>query len=491
MRTPSSPPTNSNSPQQASILLNNNISTNVSSSNKKVTISSSAEPIAMNQSQVNLANPSESGKSGSSFSQSKITFRTCCGVIELTSMKLACLFGMLVTVIGLLVLAGVAVAAFITATSKSTEILISVGRVTSQFEGANAIIVRYVFAGTAETYSTTLATYKKSYLALQQNLTNILANLNDPQIETIFNSTAITAVNNVDSLNTMMMYMAGGVTNTQRSDAIEKLNSEVYKNYFTTFRSGLDELVTYVQEKEQVKDQNILAITLVQLIIIVLSLFVILPIIIFVFTYAINRDSLYLEKIRRANAVMLMDTIEDEGLRALFKVHCEKEKSSENFLLLEKIQYYRSLCERSIDLQMRLFGQDAAISDALSDISADSSHSSKKKKESPLEREYNELEAKKYEVAFEIFTEFLEVTGDMAVNVSKVLTDFVKDKLDKFNDKQIDTLPEDMFDILGKETCLVMMDTHHRFKQSLAFQREMKIDKIKVDQIKKKRNIEF
>ncbi|EFC43416.1 predicted protein [Naegleria gruberi] len=493
-------PTTSSSPSfpQSTTPLDNNKPNNTmnitalpsTNNSKKVTIASpttTAKQTTAAQSQVGFVNHSESGRSGSSFSQSKITLRTCCGVVELTSMKLACLLGMMVTVIGLLVLAGVAVAAFVATTTKSTDILIAVGKVTSIFESSNALVLKYTYTGYSSEDQRLLVQeeYKNSTQTLKKTLQTILKNVDDASIQTMFNSTTVEASNNWDGANSQILL----IIRTQPEDAKTRLSSTSYNTIKTTFQEGLDKLVTFVQEKESTKDKNVLAITLVQLIVIAVSLFVILPIIVFVFTYAINRDSLYLEKIRRANAVMLMDTMEDDGLRTLFKIHCEKEKSTENFLLLEKIHYYRSLCERSIDLQMRLFGESNVQSDVSSEISGvsgDSAHSGKKKL-SPLEKEYAEVEAKKYEVAFEIFTEFLEVTGDMAVNISHVLTDAVKDKLDSYNDKQIETLPEDMFNILEKETCLVMMDTHHRFKQSLAFQREMKIDKIKVDKLKKKK----
>lgn len=401
-------------------------------------------------------------------------------------MKLACLVGMLVTVIGLVVLAAVAISSFVIVSSKNIDILIGVGKVTSYFEVSNSIVLKAAYTGVSTPIIATQ--YKNNTQDLKSTLQTILEALDDATISNMFNSTAIESSNYLDSQNSQILLM---VSFDQKADAVNKINSASYELIKETFKTGLTQLVNFVQTREKERDRQVLAITLVQLIVIAVSLFVILPTIVVVFIYAINRDTLYMEKIRRANAVMLMDTMEDDGLRALFRIHCDKEKSVENFLLLEKIQYYRSLCERSIDLQMKLFGDANIMSDVSSDISGDSAHTSKKKRESPIEREYSEVEGKKYEVAFEIFTDFLEVTGDMAVNISHTLVDSVKDKLDKFNDKQIETLPEDMFNILEKETCLVMMDTHHRFKQSLAFQREMKIDKIKVDKLKKKKRDDF
>ncbi|KAG2382258.1 hypothetical protein C9374_005460 [Naegleria lovaniensis] len=493
--------------------------------NKRVTISSPTtkqpQPHAHAQQSSTLSNvggahmASESGKSGSFSHTSKITIRTCCGVVEFTSMKLMSLIGMLVTVLGLLVLAGVAVASFVIAQTKSTDILIAVGKVSSTFETANALVSKTTYIARMRSnekgeilvkpevpYSIVTAQYKNMTQTVKDNLAFILKSLDDQTAFSMFNTTTIEASNALDSANSQTLLF---LTFNQSVSALNQISEESYNRALTTFKSGLDQLLTFIQNKEKQKDYNLLGITLVQLIVIVISLFIVLPIIIFVFSYAINRDSLYLEKIRRANAIMLMDTMEDDGLRALFKLHCEKEKSIENFLLLEKIQYYRSLCDRSIELQMKLFGDSNVVSDVSSDISGDSqpqqsqpsqsqassTSSSKKKKESPLEREYAEVESKKYEVAFEIFTDFMEVGGDMAVNISQSLTESVKNTLDRYNDKQIDTLPEDMFNLLEKETCVVMLDTHHRFKQSLAFQKEMKIDKIKVEKLKKKKHVDF
>ena len=455
-----------------------------STGTKKVTITSPALTTTKQSQQHGFA-PSESGKSGSSFSHSKLMLRTCCGVVELTSMKLACLAGMVVTVFGLLVLAAISIASFVMATNKSTDILINIGRASYLFESSNAFVVKYVFTSTPNNG----AKFVEAQL-LYYNFTNemgdivadIVGQLNEPSLKSLINATSVEAIKLLQKENSQILVQ---FNLGQAQDVYARLNSDTYNDILSKFKSGLDGLVSFIQDKEKEKDTQVLAITSVQLIVIVISLFVVLPIIVFVFTFAINRDSLYLEKIRRANAIMLIDTMEDDGLRAVFKIHCEKEKSSENYLLLEKIQYYRSLCERSLELQAKLF-RDDPNSDSSSDIS-ESAHPAKKKKESSLEREYNELEVKKYEVAFEIFTEFLEVTGVMSVNISHLLVNAVKDKLDKYNDKQIDSLPEDMFNVLEKETCLVMMDTHHRFKQSLAFQREMKIDKIKIDQLKKKK----
>ena len=282
-----------------------------------------------------------------------------------------------------------------------------------------------------------------------------------------------------------------------QQDAIDTVNSQDYKDTDNLFYSGLTSLLNYVVTSEQSKDNSVIASNLVQLVIIVIALVIVLPVLVFVFTYAINRDSLYLEKIRRANSIMLLDTIADSNLRSLFKAHCEKEKSTENFLLLEKIHNYKAMCERVDDLNMKLYG-DSTISDTASASSktdstatAESVPKLKKEQVAKYEKELNEMEGKKYELAFEIYSYHLDINGDMAANVTKSKCDKVKVQLDNYNTKQIESLPLDLFKQIEKEVCLTMMDTHNRFKSSIAFQKEMKIHKLNVEKIKAKHKNKF
>jgi len=421
---------------------------------------------------------SESGKSGSY--KKKVAIRTCCGVVELTSMKLACLVGMVVTAIGLLTLAGIAIYSFTVSETKNVKILIYHGSAKASAEAAIAVIIKATYSkGNITAMS---EQYHANWNEMSSSVNGIFEYLDDNTVKNLVNSTTTQAVNNLVFMNSLILFM---LKNDQQAEAAAILESNNYATNKTEFINGLTSVLDYVKEDEISRDLRVIGSNTAQLVVICISLVTIIPILIFVTVFAINRDSLQLEKIRRANAIMIMDTMEDENLRALFRVQCEQEQSLENFLLLEKIQHYRSLCEKSLDLLGQMQGTE------VSDTSSDVSGSSAKKKDAHVEKEYNETEAKKFEVAFEIFTDFMDENGDKAVNISSQFTENVKQTLDMFGNKSIETLPESMFNALEKETCVNMMDTHHRFKQSLAFQREMKIDKIKTEKLKRKRKVDF
>ncbi|KAL9655725.1 hypothetical protein ABK040_004958 [Willaertia magna] len=109
------------------------------------------------------------------------------------------------------------------------------------------------------------------------------------------------------------------------------------------------------------------------------------------------------------------------------------------------------------------------------------------KKQEKLEKELKEIEKKKYEMAFDIYTDFLDLNGGNAVNITKAFIEEVKIQLDYFNTGHNEVLAEALFDRATREISIVMLDTHQRFKSSIAFQKQMKITKL-VNNKKKKVN---
>ena len=411
----------------------------------------------------------------------KLTIQTCCGVVELTSIKLACMIAMFITIIALSALAAMAIYSFVTSSNQNINILVYYGSAKSNSEASQSVVIRAAYMREANvTYLS--EQYATKWTTLQIAMNSIISIIGTPTLLTLVNSTATKSVSTLNLMNKQILAMAK-VGNYTGASAI--LESDTYAYNKLLWEGAIDAILFYVQRLQTTINSNDLASSIAQLIIIGSSLFTVLPILIVVMVYAINRDSINLEKIRKASAIMLMDTMEDDNLRNLFRLQCEQEKSLENFLLLDKIQYYRSLCEKSLDLVGSMH-----VADNTSDSTSDTSGQSGKRKEK-IENELKETENKKYEVAFEIFTDFMDQQGEKSVNISSQLTESVKQTLDNFNNKNIISLPEKMFNVLENEICIVLMDAHHRFKQSLAFQREMKIDKIKVENLKKKKRRDF
>ena len=174
-----------------------------------------------------------------------------------------------------------------------------------------------------------------------------------------------------------------------------------------------------------------------------------------------------------------MDTMRDNKLRKLFREHCKQEHSLDNYLLLDRITDYKILCEKSFDIQVYLYddhspNSSSAHSDTLSDSGSSSTHENgkKKKKRNYTERDLHEIEKKKYEIAFEIYTDFLDVNGDKSVNINKYAADKVKQQLDYFASGDNEHLGDSLFDGVETEMCILMLDTYHRFKQTVEFQKQ-------------------
>ena len=374
----------------------------------------------------------------SSHTKKYLSFKTCCGVIELTSLKMACLIGLFVTSIALLILAAIAIYSFSLSEQVNVKILVYYGSAKASAESAIATIVKATYSS----YNITELTneYNSKWRELDTAVFGIFSSQYGPALAKKSNETSRKAVDFIRSMNVEILSLLKQGNKTQ---AVTILESPYYSANKTLFIDGLTSLLDFVENSEVQRNIELIALSSTQFTVISFSLVVILPILITVFAFAINRDSLYVDKIRKANAIMLLDTMDDEGLRKLFRVYCEQEKCLDHFMLLEKIQYFRILCEKSVD------------EDGL------------------------KVEVQKYEVAFEIFTDFMEEGAEMNLNIPKPITETVKQTLDMYNNKEIEMLPVDLFQLLEHEVCSILSLFHNKFKQSLAFQKQMKSEKIK------------
>ncbi|EFC35753.1 predicted protein [Naegleria gruberi] len=184
----------------------------------------------------------------------------------------------------------------------------------------------------------------------------------------------------------------------------------------------------------------------------------------------------------------------DNKLRKLFRDHCKQEMSLDNYLLLDKITDYKILCEKSFEIQVFLYddmspnSHSDSLSDSGSSATANSSNldhqHKKKKKKGYTEKDLHEIEKKKYEIAFEIYTDFLDINGDKSVNINKSAADRVKEQLDYFASGENEHLTDTLFDNVESEICVLMLDTHHRFKQTVEFQKQTQKQHVKKNKVK-------
>ncbi|KAL9656087.1 hypothetical protein ABK040_007705 [Willaertia magna] len=272
-----------------------------------------------------------------------------------------------------------------------------------------------------------------------------------------------------------------------------------FLSYKNQYKQGIDMLLDYILKRQDEVTNLNKVLVLVSLIIIAIAILAFLPAVVMIFAFAINRDSMYNDRWKKANALLLIDTLNNDRLRHLFKNYCKQEHSVENYCFLEEIQEYKTMCDEIVELQMKFFDDSTTSGSEINNIemkhssSASTSTSTvvtdihveikKDKTNSKIpnvsEQDLEELENRKYEKALNIYKKYLTMEGEMTINISKHLVTPIKERLDMFEKKSLSMLPEDLFKNLESEISIVMLDTHQRFKQSIAFKKEMKIEKIK------------
>ncbi|KAL9645037.1 hypothetical protein ABK040_004530 [Willaertia magna] len=414
---------------------------------------------------------------------------TCCGTIELSSVKIVSLIGIFLTTIAFLTLSGVILATRILQRGQNgIDIALDRGEIRTMRERLTAATFLALYSDTPleyitlhnETSVTYLKTIEKLVVEFPVGFSNGWLNKYSS------NNTSIIGIERA-----ALTLISEG----KRNEALSLINTTNYFNLFNSFNNDLNEVLDLALSKERGKEEDLLAITVVGLIVIAIGLIILFPLMIGIFIFAINRDQLNLKKIKQANSVLLMDTMNNDKLRELFKKHCEKELSVENFKFLEKVTIYKRFCEQSFTIQEKLYGSDhSTSSDTTTSNNNNNNHNNQdntnnsnnnnNKKQQVTEQDLRKIENKKYETAFDIYTDFLDINGGNAVNISKLFIEEVKKQLDNFNTGHNEILPEVLFDNAAREISIVMLDTHQRFKASLAFQKEMKIHKLQTKKVK-------
>ncbi|EFC49508.1 predicted protein [Naegleria gruberi] len=456
------------------------------------------------------------GKSVVSNHKKKQLFKvkTCCGTIELSVFKLFALAALFVNTLAFVWLAVLLSLIYVNQIDQYTLETTPSLKATQSIQYTRAMM-SYLTKVTA--YSSTCAplllqyenfTYYNETMYINRFEADYLALMSDLNASKAVLSQEI--VNNLENSSFMGKDLEAYqlLKNGQPLEALKLLESNEYvKQYKMEKDTVVDPISSYFEALGLKKTYEMSFLSLMGLIVVACVFAFVVPLFIFILVCAFNRDSLHLERLNRANAVMLMDTMNNEILRDLFKKHCEIEYASENFSILEKINEYKQLCEKSFEIQVALFDienngpNELDVSSPVKrrpgtveiefpsspispmrrkQSSADNRDSKRMKlfKRQYSEKDLERIEQEKYEIAFEIFTDYLDVNGERSININKTLSDKVKEQMDGYAKGMIDFLSDNLFDIVELEVCVVLLDTHYRFKESLSFQKQMKIDKI-------------
>ncbi|EFC43058.1 predicted protein [Naegleria gruberi] len=429
------------------------------------------------------------------------TVHCCFFKLELNFIKIFAMVAMVLNTITFLILLGLLIYSENSQMNEDIDLLATRAKVSTYTAYIQAYTLVAAYSG------------NEGYLAYYNNYSKVNDELTENMLQKIPQSISQQYRNNLQGIvNYLTDTDSQAVSNIRDgnfTEAVRLLTSATYIARRNTFRTAQDVVLDYVLASQEQVSKITNAMSITSLSIICLAVVVTVPVIIFVFGLAIRSDSNNVQKLREALAVDISHTMNNDRLRNLFKNHCKKEFNSENFEFLEKVQQYKRLCEYQIELVQTLSEETessnslGSVSFELSEVSNNATPSTisvvdqssksntslsvgqpttKRKKNlsttQELETELEVVEAKKFQLAQEIYEEFLNVNGPKSVNIDKKSTHDVLFQIELYKNRQISSLPDDLFDFLEKEIEIVMLDSHYRFKLSMEFLKEMRVKKI-------------
>ncbi|KAF0984777.1 hypothetical protein FDP41_000676 [Naegleria fowleri] len=391
---------------------------------------------------------------------------TCCGVIEFSWIKTLNLFSLFVNLVAFLTLGALIIASY-SGSAAFNELLNGMDADTTFYRNmliasARSCAFSNQSYAIAYNYSIIYNNYRDKFIT---SITEVL-NVVPPQLQyhiprnlTIYDLRTFKA--SVLESQVISLSLNGSFLN-----AMSIIESDLYKYYLDGYEIEYQPLLDYYNHKEVERKNFSIVMTTLSLIVICVSIAVVIPVVIASIAFSLKRDSSNTKKIKQMRANLLQDTMKDEKMRELFRAHCASEFSLENFMLLDKITDYKNNSEKSFQIQEYLYDNDSKNDETSSTVASSSQQEPPKKKKTKkgfTEKDLLQIEKKKFEIAFEIYSEFLDVNGEHSVNINKQMAESVKEQLDFYATGQSEHLPDQLFDSIFSEICILMLDSHQRF----------------------------
>ncbi|KAF0973313.1 hypothetical protein FDP41_008520 [Naegleria fowleri] len=459
---------------------------------------------------------------------------TSCGTIELSLWKICSFFGLCIAIFLIVSLVvGVSITFVFRITERDTQISLTSSNLKVLMSSMHLTTLQIVFNGfTMDKYKQFIETKSQVNHLLSEMIMFIQQQYSTREFTRSYELEKYRDAAVLDI--TKCMTLQQDIVSLSYLGNIELATDRLYMFENSTASANatqsLDELATRSMLVFDAQEKISSVSSSINLAICILCLFIIIPVLILAFVLSINREVIHRKRWKKANAIVLLDTMADEQLAQLFKEHCKKEMALENFLFLQEVSMYKDLCLKAIEIQETLFNSTAhnnnntnnnGHNNTLDELDRTDSGSggsggasspkrgiyrnsgskscksvyNLKQAEKVLtsnlfqnnkvlkrfgwlsEKDMDAIEQRKYEKAKEIYQKFLDISGEYSINTNRHNIQQVKETLRSYESQLIDFLPDTLFDNLEREIAELLVDAHRRFKKTLAFQKQMKIEK--------------
>ncbi|KAF0973834.1 hypothetical protein FDP41_007221 [Naegleria fowleri] len=395
------------------------------------------------QATVTVFTKTTSKTSTRSTTHSSTIFRipTCCGVIELNLIRVLSLLGMMINICCFIAVAVVVGNSFRLEAKREISLLLQRARFIELYDRTSCIVNLAAVTGSLS--------YVSLYYESQANTSRVLLELSKHLPSDVNQKTKFDPKNpyNVKFDQQVIEAVRQGDLKTANKllKSITYIVMESYASHFIEFVTN--EIKTLSSQKQEYLKYS----STVNMVLVLSGVVISVPIVISIFVMALTSEQTSTRKLLKATSLMILETLRNEKTSQLFKEFCEKENKLDKYTFLENCHTYREMCDKSMELRGTL---------PLNRIGDESN------------QEQLRIEKNKYEMAFKIFTEFIDVNGEHPFPTSLQFQENIKKKLDEFSIMENSSMDAHLFDELEKDIADSLMDSFMKFKKELRKQKK-------------------
>ncbi|EFC45575.1 predicted protein [Naegleria gruberi] len=241
-----------------------------------------------------------------------------------------------------------------------------------------------------------------------------------------------------------------------------------YSNYhpsLVNFTQSLDLALILADKAASNEDEYMNLNAIIDLVLSVFVLIIIIPSTAILLIKSAVNDNKFLEKLKKADARVVIETIADIRLQNEFKELCKEHNQLSKYLFMERVQSFNEICQRVFALQDEI---EEGVNLEMS---------------KKMLIEIDQLESKKFELSFELITEYLDLGSDTFLGYPLIGGKKAAEKIKKIFDTQSVHLPENLFKNVQSNVSLNLLPIYKLCKSNQQRKRNQRMKLMKKQQL--------